>query len=229
MSSHSFGEVGSNHIPIIESAFEASLDRYTANSTEIAQHASYYERLTAFDTLLEEEVRRIKVVGYYSLHGVETDITDPFAPVRAEHFLMVASNDAYNLIHFANLYMDDHDIANRNATLKRSSASLLRVAQLSDKDKFELVDDWLYRPQMPTVPEGIKLDIINSRGMQRKQSRDGLDILAWTDTINTWIDERTARGCPAAKIVRQTATGGRVTLLHHFWQRMVDVAHPVSS
>lgn len=225
MSLHSEG--GGAHIAIIESAFNASLMQYAERHADSLSGYSYQERMQQFDLLLEREVRRIKVTGYYALNGAECNIEDPFAPVRAEHFLLAASNDAFNLIHFATLFTEESEIENPNQLLKRSATPLLKVARMSDKHKFELVDDWMYRPGMPEVPSKVRQELELSWGMQIKNAHDGERVLAWTSSVNDWIDERIATGCPAMRMIRQDETGRQVTLLHRFWYEMVDVAHPV--
>ena len=220
------GATAETHNLIIEAALEASVQEFNEKHAADTELATHYQRLDVFDDTMQRKIRGIKSAGYFALNGVEIDIEDPFAAVRADHFGMVASSDAYNLIHFASMYMDRFGMQQPNQVLKRSAPSLLQVAHLSDKYKFELVDDWLYRPTLPAVPDMIRQDIVYSYGMRVRQNRAAEPYIAWTDSIAEWIDDRKAKGCPAMRMIRHDEAGQRTTLLHRFWDGMVDVAFP---
>lgn len=153
----------------------------------------------------------------------------------AEMLASAACSDAVDLMTHCENYVADAPIPDGRPLaqlLKDSKSTLLKPAQLRDDQKydagekrvfFDLLNSPYFRKTEPIFGE--PLDTLVRYG----RTHDDRSRFEWQPAVDQWLKRRTGvpgRGCPAAHHVVTGEDGSRQTILHAFWDRLVDLAYP---
>lgn len=180
--------------------------------------------------------RQLVQTDWDALPLVEQTIqTSGFKP--SEYVLRLvesACSEAYDLMRYSEAFVKQQPLPSADLSvsklLKDSSTSLLKVARLredrefeaGEKESFYAVLNYpsLYRSERLF---GEQFDTL----LQYGQASDGAARLSWRPAVQRWIDQHTfsERGCPAAHHVLAAGQGERQTMLHVFWDQLVDLTY----